>query len=363
MAKDYYQILDVPKTASQDEIKKAYRRLAHKYHPDTRKGDEVKFKEISEAYGVLGDPGRRSSYDRFGAAGVNVPPGAGRGPAGQGFGGFEDIFSGFSGADVGDFGDIFSDMFGFNRRRGTTHEKRGVDLEYRLVITLEEAYKGTEKEIELNKFDVCERCRGSGAEPGKSVMTCPRCHGQGTIRTTQATIFGTVAVSHVCERCSGRGSVPEVACTRCSGTGRHKHIKTLRVKIPAGVDNGMRLRISGEGEAGYQGSAAGDLYLEISIEPHPKFGRTGDNIHSNVDISFVQAILGDKIGIDTLGGEVLLKIPPGTQPGTVFALKGKGMPRLSKMGHGDHLARVNVKIPTKLSRDEKKLLEQMQNLE
>ena len=362
MAKDFYEILGLARGASKDDIRRAYRKLAQEHHPDKGTGEAQKFKEINEAYEVLSDETKRAQYDRFGQTFEQA-----RSQGNTGFGGFGGFSENYSGGPFGgmefDLGDIFSDMFGFNRRRGTTHEKRGVDLEYRLVITLEEAYKGTEKEIELNKFDVCERCRGSGAEPGKSVMTCPRCHGQGTIRTTQATIFGTVAVSHVCERCSGRGSVPEVACTRCSGTGRHKHIKTLRVKIPAGVDNGMRLRISGEGEAGYQGSAAGDLYLEISIEPHPKFGRTGDNIHSNVDISFLQAILGDKIGIDTLGGEVLLKIPPGTQPGTVFALKGKGMPRLSKMGHGDHLARVNVKIPTKLSRDEKKLLEQMQNLE
>ena len=358
MATDYYEILGVAKSATHDDIKKAYRKLAHKYHPDTGKGDEQKFKQVNEAYNVLGDPNRRASYDRFGEAGANIPHGNVRT---GGYENFEDIFSGFGGFT--DFGDIFSDIFGANRRGSAGRETRGVNIEIPLTITLQESFEGTEKEVKVNKFEICERCHGNGSEPGKSIITCPRCYGQGQIRTTQQTVFGTVAVSHVCERCSGSGKVPEVPCNVCQGTGRFKKPKTLRVKIPAGIDSGSRMRIMGEGEAGYRGSEPGDLYVAINVEPDPRFRREGDDIYSQIKINFTQATLGHELKIPTLEGNLSLKVPAGTQPGTVFRLRGRGMPRLGKSGHGDHYLTVNVQVPTKLTREQKKVLEELRRLD
>ncbi len=354
MPRDYYEILEVSRTASPEEIKKAYRKLAHQYHPDTGKGDEAKFKEVGEAYAVLSDAQKRARYDRFGQAGFNVPPGAP--PGGAGFENWEDIFGGFT-----DFGDIFSDIFGGAGRGRRPRQERGVDVEATLTISFQEAFTGVTREIKLNKFAACPRCKGSGAEPGKSVVTCPKCHGQGSIRATQNTIFGTVAVSQICDRCGGAGRVPEVACSECGGTGRLKQEKIISIKIPAGIDNGDRIKISGEGEVGYRGSGAGDLYIRVRVESDSRFKRDGNNIYTQANVSFAQAALGETILADTLAGQVELKIPSGTQPGTVFRLKNKGMPD-TRGGRGDQFVSVNVQIPKKLSRKEKELLEELKRI-
>ena len=361
MARDYYEILGVTHTASSEDIKKAYRKLAHQYHPDTGKGDEAKFKEINEAYQVLGNPDRRTQYDRFGTAGVNAPPGGSYG--GQGFNveDLGDIFSqGFSGGF--DFGDIFSDIFGTARGR-RPRAQRGVDIEVETTISFAESFHGVTKELKLNKFDTCTICSGSGAEPGAKVITCPRCHGQGQIRSTQTTIFGTMSVSHICERCGGLGKVPEKACTACEGSGRLRQNKVLRVDIPAGIRDGTRIRLSNEGEVGYRESGKGDLYINVRVESDPRFRREDDDIYFKLNISYLEATLGADIQVPTVDGDVKLTIPSGTQPGTVFKLKGKGMPHLQKNGHGDQLVEVNVKIPTKLSREQKKLLQQLKKSE
>ncbi|OGE85579.1 MAG: molecular chaperone DnaJ [Candidatus Doudnabacteria bacterium RIFCSPHIGHO2_02_FULL_46_11] len=361
MAKDYYEILGVPRTASPDEVKKAYRKLAHQHHPDTGKGDEARFKEVNEAYSVIGNADKRSQYDRFGNADFSSAAAGSRagGSQGGGFQDFEDIFQGFGG--FADFGDIFSDVFGGGRGRRAARD-RGIDVETRIGITFTESFYGVEKEITITKFDACLRCKGSGAEPGKSVITCPRCHGQGSIRTTQNTIFGSMAVSQVCDRCGGMGKVPEEPCKECSGSGREKRPKTVRIKIPAGIDNGNRIRIAGEGEVGYLGSAPGDLYLRVFVEPDPRFRREGDDIYSQVTISFPRAALGEKMETDTVEGRVELKIPAGTQSGSVFRLRSLGMPRLNRSGRGDQFVTVNVEVPRKLSREQKKLLEELKEL-
>lgn len=357
MAKDFYEVLGVPKGASQDEIRKAYRKLAHQYHPDTGKGDEAKFKEVNEAYQVLGDQQRRAQYDRFGAAGVGQ--GGFRGGPQGGFEGFEDIFSGFGGQ--ADFGDIFSDIFGFGGGR-RSREQRGVDVETAVTVSFKDAFSGIEREIKLNKFDSCAHCNGSGAEPGKKVITCPKCHGQGQIRTTQNTIFGTVAVATVCDRCGGTGKVPEDPCKECDGSGRIKKQKVLKIKIPAGVDDGMRLRVQGEGEAGYRGTTPGDLYVRIRVEPDPKFRREGDEVHSQSKISFAQAALGDEVEVETVDGKVQLTIPAGTQAGTNFRIAGRGMPRVGRSGRGDHYVQIFLDVPKKLSKEQKKILEELKKL-
>lgn len=352
--KDFYEILGVSKDASQEEIRKAYRKLAHKYHPDTGKGNEEKFKKINEAYHVLGDPERRKQYDRFGTAGGsgNIPYGAGQ----SGFGGFEDIFSqGFGG-----FGDIFSDIFGVGGKRARgARRQRGIDVESEIAISFKEAFEGVEKEIDINKYGKCSDCNGSGAKPGKSVITCPKCHGQGSIRTHQNTIFGAVAVSSVCDKCEGAGKVPEEPCGKCSGSGRIKQDRKVKVKIPAGIEGGMRLRIPGEGEVGYRGTQPGDLYLKVNVEPDPRFRREGNDIYSEEKISFVQAALGDTIKTDTVDGKIELKIPSGTQPGSEFRLKNKGMPKVGGAGRGDQFVKVKVAVPKKLNRKQKKLLEEL----
>jgi molecular chaperone DnaJ len=355
MARDFYEILGVPKSASQDDIKKAYRKLAHQYHPDTGKGDEAKFKEVNEAYQALGDPSRRAQYDRFGAAGV----GAGN-PYGGGasYEGFEDMFSqGFGG--FSDFGDIFSDIFGMGKR---PKQERGVDIEVDTTISFAESFSGVAKDIQLNKYDMCNKCEGSGAEPGHKTVTCPRCHGQGQIRGTQNTIFGSVAVSSVCEQCHGTGKVPEKACSKCDGAGRVKEKRTIAVKIPAGIEDETRIRITGEGETGYRGTTAGDLYLRVHVESDRRFRREGSDTYAKVKISFPQAALGDEVSVDVADGKVELNIPSGTQSGTVFKLRGKGMPIINRNARGDHYVTVDVQVPSKLSKQQKKLLQELKNL-
>jgi molecular chaperone DnaJ len=360
MATNYYDILGVSKGASADEIKRAFRKKAHEHHPDKGNGNAEKFKEVNEAYQVLSDEQKRQQYDQYGQtfdqAARNGGGGFGGQPGGNPFGGFD--FNGFQGAADFDLGDIFGDIFGGQQQ--ASRRQRGIDLEMGLKINFEEAVFGVEKNITLEKQDVCKTCKGSGAAEGSKVITCPKCHGQGQIRTQRRTIFGNVATSVACDRCQGTGKVPEVACPTCGGNGRLRQEKTISVKIPAGIDNGQRIRIQGEGEAGYRGSTAGDLYLVVRVEPHKEFRRDGFNLHKELPISFTQAALGAKIIVKTLDGDIELKIPNGTQSGAVLRVKDKGVPHINNPKHrGDLLVTVRVVTPKKLSKKEKKLLQEI----
>jgi molecular chaperone DnaJ len=355
---DYYQTLGVSKSANADEIKRAYRKLAHEHHPDKNKGNEAKFKEINEAYQVLSDSQKRQQYDRFGANFQNTAQGAGAG--GQGFNGFD--FSNFAqgGVEFEDAFDIFSDIFGGGQTttRRARREK-GVDLEMEVYLTFEEAVFGIEKEISLEKADACPHCEGSGAEPGSKILTCPKCHGQGQIRTTRRTIFGQMASTATCDECDGTGKVPEKACTTCKGTGHMRRVKTLKIKVPAGVEDGQRIRVANEGEVGYKGSNFGDLYLHLHVSAHKHFKREGGTIYSEAPLSFYQSALGAEIEVATVDGPVKLKIPAGTQTGKVFSLKSRGAPVLNGSRRGDHLVTVHIVTPTKLTKKEKELFKQL----
>lgn len=338
--KDYYEILEVPRIASAEEIKKAYRRQAMKYHPDRNPGNknaEEHFKAATEAYEVLNDPEKRNSYDRFGHEGLKGFPGFGEGME-FGFGTiFEDIFEGF---------------FGGGARARTA--QRGADLRYHLEITFEQAVFGTEAEIIVPRWEHCTACQGSGAQPGTYPTTCSTCNGRGQIRHTQ----GFFTLSRTCPHCQGQGRVIKDPCSDCRGQGRVEERRTVTVKIPAGVDTGTRLRLSGEGEAGLRGGPSGDLYVVLSIKEHPFFVRQDDDIYCEVPITFIQAALGDEIAIPTLEGKTTLKVPSGTQPGQVFHLKGKGVANLRNGRRGQQHVRVLVEVPTKLTAQQKELLRQ-----
>ena len=356
MNKDYYEILGVSKNSSADEIKKAFRKKAHEHHPDKGNGNAEKFKEINEAYQVLSDETKRQRYDQFGSN-FEQAGGFGGGAQGNPFGGFD--FNG-GGFDFGsDFGDIFGDIFGRSDARAS-RRNRGIDLEMGISITFEEAVFGVEKNITLEKQDTCKTCKGTGAEGDSKIVTCPKCHGQGQIRTTRQTIFGAVASSVACDRCSGMGKIPEVACKTCGGTGALRQEKTIAVKIPAGIDNGQKIRISGEGEAGYRGSTPGDLYLAVKVAASKDYARDGFTLHKELPISFTQAALGAKIIVKTLDGDIELKVPSGTQSATVFRIKGKGVPHLNDPDRrGDLMITVHVVTPKKLSKKEKELLKEI----
>lgn len=362
MAKDYYEILGVSKGASADEIKKAYRKLAHQHHPDKGNGSAEKFKEVNEAYQVLGDQNKRQQYDQFGP-GFSAGGGSAYGgnqQAGNPFGGFD--FGGFQQGAQGfdfDLGDIFGDLFG-GRQQEQSRRNRGIDLEMGLNLSFEEAVFGVEKTISLEKRDVCKTCSGTGGEPGSKIITCPKCHGQGQIRTQRRTIFGTVASSVACDRCEGMGKVPEAPCKTCGGSGSLRQEKTISVKIPAGINDGQRVRVQGEGEAGYRGSSPGDLFFVVSVSSHKEFMRDGFNLHKDLPVSFTQATLGAKLNVKTLDGEIELKIPSGTQNATVFKVKAKGVPNIDNPSHrGDLLITARVIVPKKLSKKEKQLLNEL----
>ncbi len=352
MAKrDYYDVLGVAKNASEDEIKKAYRKLAMKYHPDRNQGEktnaaEEKFKEVKEAYEILTDSSKRAAYDRFGHAGVD--PNAG------GFGGFRGAegMGGFAEA----FGDIFGDIFGGGRGGGRSSAYRGADLRYNMEITLEQAAKGFATDIRVPAWDSCETCHGSGAKPGTSPKTCSTCGGAGAVRMQQ----GFFSIQQTCPTCHGSGKVIADPCTTCSGAGRIKKNKVLEVSIPAGIDEGQRIRLTGKGEPGMNGGPPGDLYVEIRLKPHDVFQRDGDDLHCEVPVSIVTAALGGDIEIGTLTDKVSINIPEGTQSGKTFRLRGKGIKGVRSSYPGDLYCHVSVETPVRLSEKQKKLLREFE---
>jgi molecular chaperone DnaJ len=352
--RDYYEILAVGRNATDQEIKSAYRRLAVKYHPDKNPNDataEEKFKEAAEAYSVLSDPEQRRRYDRFGHAGVSSSAGAGNWGA-PGFGGIEDI--------LGDlFG--FGDVFGGGGRGGTRRSaaQRGADLRYDLEITLEEAAKGMTAQLRIPRLETCDTCKGSGAKGGTQPESCSTCGGTGQVRYQQ----GFFSVARTCHVCRGAGRVVKDPCDTCKGAGRVEREKQMEVKIPAGVETGSRLRVSGEGESGTQGGVPGDLYVVIHVAAHEQFERQGSNLYEAVPITFAQAALGADIMVKTLDGEEKLKVPMGTQTGTVFRLRGKGMPALGGRGRGDLFVSATVMTPKSLTREQRRLLEQLAEVE
>jgi molecular chaperone DnaJ len=341
--RDYYQALGVQKNASEDELKKAYRRLAMKYHPDRNPDDkraEEHFKEIKEAYEILNDPQKRAAYDQFGHAGVDATMGAG----GGGFSGF------------GDIGDIFESVFGGGMRGGGNRVFRGADLRYDLSLSLEEIVAGTEVKIRIPTQVVCSSCRGSGAKSGTSPKTCSHCGGHGQVRMTQ----GFFSVQQTCPSCRGVGKVIQSPCPKCRGNGRVQEHKTLSVKVPPGVDSGDRIRLSGEGEAGVSGGPAGDLYVQINVRPHPIFTRENNHLFCEVPISIVTAALGGELEAPTLDGRVVLKIPPETQTGKQFRIRGKGVKPVRGGATGDLHCRVVVETPVNLTASQKELLEEFE---
>lgn len=366
MAKNYYEILGVSRNATKDEIKRAYRRLAQKYHPDKQgQGDEVKFREINQAYEVLSDDAKRAQYDQFGET-FEQARAYGWGGFG-GFAGFEDLSDFMRGFGENfsrgpysniefNFGDIFSDIFGSPRE---SRREQGIDLEMSLEIDFLESVFGTEKQITLDKRDTCPLCQGSGAATGSKVITCPKCHGTGQLKEYRRTILGSLQQIRVCDQCEGSGKIPEKLCSSCRGRGIKKLSKSVEVIVPPGVEDKQRLKLTGEGEVGYKGSGPGDLYLVIRVKPHPEFKRKGFDIQSEVAISFYQAALGTKVEVNTVDGKVVLKVPAGTQSGKMLRLCGKGVPHLDSRERGDHFVTVRVVTPTKLTRKEKELFKKL----
>lgn len=356
MAQDYYQLLGVSRTASPDEIKKAFRQKAHQLHPDKSGGDAEKFKAVNEAYQVLSNPAKRQQYDQFGQTFTNQ---GGPNPF-QGFGG-----AGFQGTrvDFGDLGDIFGDMFGFgtSARQREPGPVRGRDIEGELTVPFRQAVFGGEQTIELKRPATCTRCDGRGAEPGTAISRCATCDGSGQVRQTQRTILGAFQSVQTCPNCDGTGQRPDKKCKRCQGEGREFRAETVRVKIPAGIDAGQRIRLSGKGEAGQRGAPAGDLYLQVLVQPDKIFQRDGEDLLSSVEIPLSLAVLGGSISVDTIDGPVEMKIPAGTKTGRVLMIADHGVPRLRGNGRGDHRVTITVAIPSKVSAKAKKLFKELQD--
>jgi molecular chaperone DnaJ len=348
--RDYYEVLGIARGVNDEEIKKAYRRLAIQYHPDRNPGDrqaEERFKEINEAYQVLSDPEKRLQYDRFGHAAFQGP----QGPGGFGFDfsqGFEDVFS-----------DIFGDFFGTGRGRSRSRSRRGDDLRYDLEVEFEEAHRGVDKVIKIDRLTLCEACNGTRTASGSAgLRTCPNCRGSGQVRTQQ----GFFSISTTCAQCRGEGNIISDPCPKCQGQGRVRKRQSLSVHIPPGVDNGSRLKLRGEGEAGFGGGSAGDLYVVIHVKEHPIFARQDNDVIVEVPISFPQAALGAEMDVPTLDGKVKLKVPAGTQSGKVFRLKGKGFADLHGYGRGDELVKLVVETPRRLTARQRELLEEFAQL-
>lgn len=351
--KDYYEVLGVPRDASEADIKKAFRKLAIKYHPDKNrdnpKAAEEKFKEVNEAYSVLSDKNKRAQYDQFGPDAFQNGAG-GSGGFGQG---------GFSSGGFGGFGDIFDSFFGGQGSRQSNGPERGADLRFDVDITFKQAAFGTEMEIQVPKNETCEHCHGNGAEPGSKVDTCPVCHGTGQQRVVQNTPFGQMVNVRTCSHCGGTGKIIHEKCKKCHGEGTVKVRKKLKIKIPAGVDDGARLRVAGEGEPGVRGGGHGDLYVYIFVRRDPQFTRQGNDVVSQQTITFAQAALGCTIRVETIDGQVDLKVPAGTQSGTIFRIKGHGVPYLGSNGRrGDHHVQVNITTPKRMNAKQKELLKE-----
>ncbi|RME07476.1 MAG: molecular chaperone DnaJ [Anaerolineae bacterium] len=349
MPRDYYEILGVPRTATESEIKSAFRRLARKYHPDVSNEPdaEERFKEINEAYAVLSNPEKRAAYDRYGHAGV------------QGAGGVPDW-------TTMDFSDIFEDLFGFgfgfgrSARRSRSMPRRGADLKYRLHLSFEEAVFGCEKEIEITRDERCHTCKGTGAKPGTTPIRCSTCGGQGEVRQSRQTILGSMVQVTTCPTCGGQGEVIETPCPTCRGSGLERRTHKKVVSIPPGVDTGTQIRLTGEGQPGSNGGPPGNLYLVIQVQPHKYFRRKGDDILLDLNINVAQAALGDEVKVPTVDGEAVLKIPPGTQPGKIIRMRGKGVPNLHNNSYrGDQLVVLNVEIPRNLTPEQRELFQKL----
>lgn len=350
--KDYYEVLGVDRGASEDEIKKAYRKAAKKYHPDLNPGDkeaETKFKEAAEAYEVLSDSGKRARYDQFGHAGVDPNYGAGGGAGGGGFN-----------VDFGDLGDIFSSIFGgagFGGRSANPNApRRGGDISATLNLSFEEAAKGCKKTVHVTRVQDCSDCHGSGAAPGTSPKTCPSCHGTGQIRVSQRTPFGTMQTQRVCDQCRGTGKIVDNPCHTCAGKGKVRKNHDQEIDVPAGIDDGQIINLRGGGDSGSNGGPSGDLHIHISVRPHPIFERSGFDVYCEVPITFVQATLGAEITVPTLDGKVKFTVHEGTQPGDEFKLKGKGIQRLNYSGRGDQYVKMTVEVPRNLTEKQKAIL-------
>jgi molecular chaperone DnaJ len=344
---DYYDVLGVPRTASAEELKKAYRRLAMQYHPDRNRepGAESRFKQINEAYEVLSDQEKRAMYDRFGHAAAG-----GENPFARGFDGF-----GFGG-----LGDIFDAFFGGAQSRAQRGPARGPDIRRTMTLSFEEAVFGVEREFEVQTAELCSVCNGLRAEPGTEPKRCPTCNGTGEVRRTQQSIFGQFVNVTMCDRCRGEGRIVETPCRNCRGLGREKKKRKLSVKIPAGVDGGSQMRMTGEGELGTNGGPRGNLYLQISVKPHERFRREDDDLLLDLDLNFAQVALGDELDVPTIDGDPhALRIPAGTQTGELFIVKGKGVPHLRGNGRGDMIVRANVMTPRNLSKEQKDLLKRL----
>ena len=372
MSKDYYKILGVNRGASKEEIKRAYRKLAHQYHPDKKGGDEKKFKEINEAYQMLSDVQKRAQYDQFGTVFGQGEPSGNWGSVN-----FEDLFRGFGGSsgfsaqggpaegwrDIEfDLGDIFGDIFNQRGARARRYKTKARDISIDLELTLEDIYKGLKKDIKLRKSILCSNCRGGGGEPGNSMKKCSACKGSGEIHQTQRTFFGSFSRVTTCVECQGEGELPEKTCTKCRGRGVITDIETITISIPFGVDDGQIIKLEGQGEAGKKGELPGDLYIRIHLKKHKDFIKKGDNIYYELSISFTQAALGDKIEIPTLEKRVKLKIPAGVESGKLIRIRDRGMSKASG-GRGDQFVKIQIKTPKKLSQKAKELLKKLKEEE
>lgn len=342
--RDYYEVLGVGREATEEEIRKAFRKLAFQFHPDHNKADgaEDKFKEVNEAYEILCDPQKRASYDRWGHAGMNEA-------AGRGFQGF----------DFGGFGDIFDAFFGGAPASTRDVPRRGADLRHSITISFEEAIFGAEKEIEVRRTEVCAACHGSRSEPGAEPITCTNCNGLGRLRRVQQSVFGQFVNVATCDKCNGEGKIISKPCPQCRGTGRERQTRTIVVKIPAGIDDNSQLRLTGEGEAGTRGGPRGNLYVSITVREHKVFRRDGNDILLDLPINFAQAALGDQVEVPTVDGKASLRIPPGTQTDRLFVLKGKGVPHLRDSGRGDQLVRIQVVTPHSLDESQRRLFKSL----
>lgn len=362
MSKDYYAILGVDKDASDDEIKRAYRKLAHQHHPDKSGGDEQKFKEINAAYQVLSDKAKRTQYDQYGQTFDQ----GGFSGGGQGFGGFD--FSGFQGQGgqgfeygASGFEDIFSDIFGggFGGGRRGTRKRPGRDIQVDVEISFEEMVRGTERDLKLYKTVACKHCGGSGGEPGAKKEKCSACDGHGQVKKAVRSFLGTFMQVAVCDQCQGAGETFSQKCRECGGDGRRKEDVSLKIRIPAGISDGQTISVHGQGEAGEPGAGSGDLYVNVHVLPHKTFSRKGDDILNEAIISISQAALGDKIDVMTIDGPVAMKIPAGTQSGEIFRIKERGVPHLDKRGRGSQLVKITLSVPKNISREQRDVLERL----